>query len=159
MQPHPPDSKHRVGDSLVRPKKRPKDSNQDIGLLGKLTYKESRNGYWTENPLLGSTCSKFSIIVIIASVSKEIEACHLDTLPYNGDALGWPLPEPLTLNTEQHILLHILLDGNIEGGQDISIFKIVFNKGIQCVLVQTSYPVCTLEVANLKSSTRSIYGL
>jgi len=46
--------------------------------------------------------------------SKELKACHPVTLYYKGDALGWPPLEPLTLSAEQHVLVRVLLDGNIE---------------------------------------------
>lgn len=54
-------------------------------------------------------------------------------------------PRALTLNTEQHILLHIVLERNIDRGQDLYIFKIVINMGIQGVLAQTSYPAGTIQ--------------
>ena len=47
--------------------------------------------------------------------------------------------EPLTLNTEPHVLLHYLLAGNTEGGWDLYIPKIVITRGIQGKLVQASY--------------------
>lgn len=81
----------------------------------------------------------------MASLSKEIKVSHLDTLSYKGsDVLGLLPSEPLTLNKEQHILLQILLDGNIEGGQDLFIFKIMAKRDIWDILEQTSYPVCTM---------------
>ena len=52
---------------------------------------------------------------------------------------------PLTLNTEQHILLHVLLDRNMDRGKDFYIFKIVINRGIQGMLAQTSYPAGTIQ--------------
>lgn len=64
----------------------------------------------------------------MASISKEIKVCHLGTLLYKEEALGLPCLEPLTLNNEKHILLYILLDVNIEGEQDLYVFKIVTNK-------------------------------
>lgn len=99
-------------------------------------------------------CSKFLYIMAtlsgpsppcMASLSKEIKVSHLDTLSYKGgDALGLLPSEPLTLNKEQHILLQILLDGNIKGGQDLFIFKIMAKRDIWDILEQTSYPVCTM---------------
>lgn len=35
--------------------------------------------------------------------SKEIRACHVDLHGYKGHAPGWPPPEPLTRNAEQHV--------------------------------------------------------
>ena len=66
----------------------------------------------------------------MASVFEEIEACHQDTLHYKGGA-----PEPLTLNTEQHFFLHILLDRNMEGAWDLYILKTVINRqlGYACM--------------------------
>lgn len=60
---------------------------------------------------------------------------------YKGDRPVWPPPEPLTLNTEQHMLLHILLDGNVKGGKDLNIFKIVINRNMQGMLAQNSSTV------------------
>lgn len=55
------------------------------------------------------------------------------------------IPEALTLNTKQHIFLHVLPDKNIEGGQDRNILKIVINRDVQGVLAQTGLPVCTIQ--------------
>lgn len=44
-------------------------------------------------------------------------------------------PGVLTLNIEQHVFLHILLDGNTEGTRDQYILSIMVNRGIQGVLV------------------------
>lgn len=81
----------------------------------------------------------------MASISKEIKVCHLGTLLYKEEALGLPCLEPLTLNNEKHILLYILLDVNIEGEQDLYVFKIVTHKGIWDILVETSYPAHTIQ--------------
>ena len=48
-------------------------------------------------------------------------------------------PELLTLNTDQ--ILHILLDGNVEGGQERYILKTVLNRGAQGTLAHSSSPV------------------
>ena len=58
--------------------------------------------------------------------------------------MGLPPLETLILNAEQHILLPILLDGNIDGGWDLSILKIVVNRNILGMLVQASYPLHTI---------------
>ena len=75
--------------------------------------------------------------------SKEMKACCLDILHYKGDAPGCLPPEPLTLNAEQHVLLHILLDGNIQGGWDLCILKTAMNMDTHSVLAQASYPART----------------
>ena len=71
---------------------------------------------------------------------------HLETLPYKGDAPGWPPLEPLTLDIE-HVSLHVLFDENIPGGRDLYILKIVINRGIQGVFAQTNYPTHTIHLA------------
>lgn len=75
---------------------------------------------------------------------QEIKACHPDALCHKGEALGLPPPETLTLNTEQYILLCILLDGSIEGGRDLYILMAMINGGIQGMFVQTRLP-CTIQ--------------
>ena len=42
-----------MGDGPARPKKRPGDSDEDIGLLGKLTCRESRDGRLEKTPAAG----------------------------------------------------------------------------------------------------------
>lgn len=74
----------------------------------------------------------------VASIPRSSKPCHSDTLCYKGDAFGWPPLEPLTLNFEQHILLHILLDSNIEGGLDLCILKIVTNGYSGCACTNKS---------------------
>lgn len=44
--------------------------------------------------------------------------------------------EPVNLNAEKTVLLHVLLDGSIEGGQDLRVLKIVINMHIQGVFAQ-----------------------
>lgn len=60
---------------------------------------------------------------------------HPDIPSYKGHTPGWPPPKTLTLNGEQHVLLHILPDGNIEGGQDPYILKTVISRGFQGVVI------------------------
>ena len=75
----------------------------------------------------------------MARALKETKACHLDTHCYKGDAPVWSAPEPLTLNSQQHVFLYILLHGDIEEGQEFYSLKIVINGGIQGMLSQISY--------------------
>lgn len=64
---------------------------------------------------------------------------------------GWPTPEPLTLHAKQHVLLHILSDGNTERGWDLYLLNIVIHRGIQCLLAPSSLltrtiqPLCQLQ--------------
>ena len=91
---------------------------------------------------------------------QNIKVCHVGTPHYGRDAPGWPPPKHLTLNTEQYILLYILLAGNVEGGQDLYVFKMVINRGIQGVLVPTGRPACTIYLAKIQQlcSIQSLLG-
>ena len=59
-----------------------------------------------------------------------------------------PYPAPDLIQSTTCFFLHVLLDGNLEGGQDLYIFKIVINGGIQGMLAQTSNPACTIPDVN-----------
>lgn len=48
------------------------------------------------------------------------------------------IPRSPDLECRANILLHILFDGNMEGGQDLYILYIVINRGIQGVLAQAT---------------------
>lgn len=137
-----------------------KDSKTAIktGLLGGLTYKESRNGWANREPTAGIYMQQ---VFYYSNYSQRFEGDQ--ALPHGYPSLQWRhsgLATPRALDLE-HRTTHSATHSawwSIKGGQDLSIFKIVFNKDIQSVLAQTSYPVCALEVANLKSSTLSIHG-
>lgn len=51
---------------------------------------------------------------------------------------------------KKKILLHILFDGHIEGGQGLYIPQIVINKAIQDVFAPTSDPACSIQEGTLK---------
>lgn len=135
-----------MGDGPVRLKKRLRDSDPDICLLGKLTFRESRSADWTQHSLLESACSKLlqclslqlwvALPLLTRPAFQGDQGLPLEYSCYKEEVLGWPPPELLTLNAEQCVLQHILLDGNIEGGWDLYILKIVINRDIQGVCAQ-----------------------
>lgn len=53
------------------------------------------------------------------------------------------------MNAEEHLLLHILLDGNIQGRRDLYILKTVINRDTQGVHARTSYLAGTIQFCNL----------
>lgn len=87
VQPHPADFKPRVGDNPARLKKRPADSNRDIGLSEGLMDRASRNGRLDRSSTAASsvgTCVQRAFILKQPSVAtpslrgqrSEIKACH-----------------------------------------------------------------------------------
>ena len=64
-------------------------------------------------------------------------ACK-DTFAYKGDTPAWSPPESLTWNAE-HVFLHVLPDGNIEGGQGLYILKTVIDRGTTPAIQHTAH--------------------
>lgn len=95
----PADSKARVGDASGRPEKRLGDSNEDIG--GEVTCREPRSGQLDRASAAGTYMQQACIVqqlslvavcshsLLQGQVSKEIEACCLNSLCYKGDTPGW----------------------------------------------------------------------
>ena len=115
----------------MRPKKRSGESDRSrcTGLLGELTNKEIRSSQLEKESAAGICVPQ----ALIAQQCSSTALCNLSLLAqpvFQGDQ-GLPIwtlsvtkktlwvghpQEPLTLKAEQHILPHVLFDGNIEGG-------------------------------------------
>lgn len=106
---------------------RPRDVERDMFMGGSLCAGSPGAAGWTKHPWPA---------LIVEELPQRLSSLHLarpafqghQRLPSRHSSLqrrcpGWPTVEPLTLNTKQHVLLHILLDGNIEGGWDLCLLK------------------------------------
>lgn len=68
----------------------------------------------------------------------------LDILHYQGDGPSWPLLETLTWNAEQYFHI-ICLWEMTEERQELYTLKIMINRRIQGMLVQTSHLALTMQ--------------
>lgn len=130
------DTKPRVGEDSARPKKWPADGDGDGGLLGELTDKGVRKQQ--TGPSIH--CWDLHAAGFYSAATSPATTSGLSLLawpplqgaqglPCEEGAPGWPPLESLTLNAEQHVFLHMLLDGNIEEGRDPYILKRAINRG------------------------------
>ena len=72
--------------------------------------------------------------------SKEIRACHVDLHGYKGHAPGWPPPEPLTRNAEQHVFFTLSCLMGIQRGNSSPAFEDSDWQGIWGVFAPTGLP-------------------
>lgn len=139
----PVDSKPKVDDGPLRRKKNPETAiKTQVYWGGGATYREPRSSQLDK--AAGPTISMQQTFIVQQLSLATICSPSLPTLTaFQGDQ-GLPNGhsslqgkcsrlatfKSLTFNAK-HVFLHILLDGNIEEGQDFCILKIVINRDIQ----------------------------
>lgn len=104
------------------------------GWLGELTYQASRSGdriplraglhtQQVDRVATGLVTTRSLSPFLRGQRSKGIRACHVDLHGYKGRAPGWPPPEPLTRNAEQHVFFTLSCFMGMQRGNASPVFS------------------------------------